>query len=526
LEPGVLLPGQLDTSMLNQIVKVRGEIVQVFQDPGGQGGYYFNVSGGGGVVGLRIDDETWNSLTDIEKAGYRQGNVVTFEGMLVQHEDDLVVVLVIMPPPSEPAEARIANAVVIPSDISKIDYPGFYNNPSVVQDYIVENAYCAIERDEIAYPAEYLGDFEFPVVTGAPLPSSIQRLVGLKDVWIPEPNLNEGCVSFGFEAMREAYEKTLPRVKALNADGITFSNYVHITDYQNAVIAGPENAAMPEDDLRFAAGKAREQGLDMVLYLNLALADEVDSLEVLDEDWLAALIRNWGVFVLNQAGLAEETGIGAIMLNHFDCQFGIAGYEDVFQTEMLALLQQVRGVYSGKVLLMIEPLWGAELGKLDRLLNDVDGFLFTPVTNILENADDKTVSVDNLKSLYLNHLEEIGRDFGMYGKPFYLRVLIQSTRVFLEEGWHEEMFCIQHGDDPCYQNSLEVDFSVQAIAYEAMMEAISEASGNYFEIAAVDSYGYWYTDVILPNISHPQIGQSIRNKPAECIVRRWFERLF
>jgi hypothetical protein len=524
LDPGTLLPAQLDPSMLNQVVKIRGQIVQVIQNPGGQGGYYFNVSGGGGEVGLRIDEQTWNKLTTTERANYKQGSVITFKGILVQPGADLVVVLVVTPSPSELPKAQIANAVVIPSDITKINYPEFYNNPTVVKDVIVENAYCAIDKDEVAYPIEYLGEYEFPNIVGAPLPSTIQRLVGLKDVWIPEPNKNEGCTALGYDVMREAFEKTLPRVKALDASGITLSNYVHFLDFENAIIDGPEKAAMPEGDFRFAASNAKEQGLDVVLYLNLAPGNEPVSWDIPNEAWLTTLIRNWGEFVLNQAKIAEDTEIDAIMLNHFDYQPGIHGFEDVFQTEMLALLQKVRDAYTGKVLLMIEPIWGADLNKLDILLRQVDAFLISPVTIVLESAPNKTVSVNNLKSLYLKYFEEIGRDFGRYGKPVYLRVLIQSTKVFLEEGWHEEMFCIQRGIDPCYQKSLEVDFSAQAIAYEAMMEAIKEASGNYLDVGAVDSYGYWYTDVILPDVSQPQIGQSVRNKPAESIVKQWFTR--
>lgn len=463
-------------------------------------------------------------LAPAERANYEQGSVLTFEGILVQPGADLVVVLVVAPPPSELPKAQIASAIVISTDITKINYPEFYNNPTVVKDAVVENAYCAIEKGEVAYPIEYLGNYGFPEVVGAPLPSSIQRLVGLKDVWIPEPNKNDGCVSLGYDAMREAFEKTLPRVKALGAGGITFSNYVHFSNFNDAITDGPEKAAMPEEEFRFAASKAQEIGLDAVLYLNLALGNETVSWDIPGEDWLAKLIRNWGKFVLNQANVAEETGIDAVMLNHFDYQPGIYGFEEVFQAEMLALLQEVRDVYTGKVLLMIDPVWGADLNKLDTLLRQVDGFLYTPQTNILENVSDKTVSVNNLKSLYLKNFEDIGRDFARYGKPFYLRILIQSTKVFLEEGWHEEMFCIQRGADPCYQKGLEVDFSAQAIAYEAMLEAIKEASGKYLDVGAVDSYGYWYTDVMLPDVSQPQIGQSVRNKPAESIVKQWFAR--
>jgi hypothetical protein len=162
---------------------------------------------------------------------------------------------------------------------------------------------------------------------------------------------------------------------------------------------------------------------------------------------------------------------------------------------------------------------------VDEILNSVDGFIYTPITNILAYAEDKSVSVSNLKSLYADNLRSIGQDFSKFEKPTLLRVLIQSERDFLENGWNEDMFCIQRGDDPCYQKNLFVDFSLQAIAIEAMLEAVSEVQQTgALNVENIDIYGYWYTDVILPDFSQPQMAHSIRNKPAESVVFEWFKR--
>jgi len=416
----------------------------------------------------------------------------------------------------------IYDALVIPTDINKISYPNFYKKPAT-ENVTIENPYCAITKETIAYPVRYLGNHELPRVDGAPLPAGISRIGGIKDTWIPEPNLNRGCRSVSYAAMKEAYEKTLQRVKAVGAEKITFTNYVHFSNFKNAEIDGPDKAAVSEEDLRFVVTKAHEQNLEVILYLNLAPGKETVS-GIPSASWLSSLIHNWEPFVLRQAKIAEETKVYAIMLNHFDYQPGIKGFEDAYQKEMLTLLQKIRNVYSGKVLLMIEPVWGADLSKLDTLLKQVDGFIYTPATNILQYESDKTVRVNHLKTLYLNNFAGLGRDFGKYNKPIYIRVLIQSSKEFLEKGWSEDQFCIARGGDPCYQKSLEVDFSAQAIAYEAMMEAIKQTDGNYFTVGGVDSYGYWFTDVILPDVSQPQIAQSVRNKPAESILKEWFRK--
>ena len=415
------------------------------------------------------------------------------------------------------------DVLVVPTNMDKIIYPNFYKQAKPT-NITVNDPYCLIEAPETVYPATYLGDYSLPQIKGAPLPAGITRIIGLKDGWMPHPNNNTGCYSFGYAAMKEAYENTLRRVKAIGAEKITFTNYVHLSNFKSAEI-DVSDKAVSEKDLRFVATKAREQNLEVILYLNLSPGEEKVSLEIPSASWLSALIHNWEPFVLDQATIAEETGIYAIMINHFHYQPSIKGFEDAYQNEMLALLQKIRNVYSGKVLLMIEPMSDANLGKLDTLLKQVDGFIYTPFANILQYESDKTVSVSRLKTQYLNGFANLGRDFGKYSKPIYFRILIQSHKESLEKGWIEDGFCIARVSDSCYQRNLKVDFGVQAIAYEAMMEAIKQAHNNYFTVGGVDSYGYWFTDVILPDVSQPQIAQSVRNKPAESIVKEWFKRL-
>jgi hypothetical protein len=57
------------------------------------------------------------------------------------------------------------------------------------------------------------------------------------------------------------------------------------------------------------------------------------------------------------------------------------------------------------------------------------------------------------------------------------------------------------------------------MAYEALLEAITESGLNF---VSFETGGYWYSDVIVPKNSFPNSSQSIRNKPAEVILQRWF----
>lgn len=414
----------------------------------------------------------------------------------------------------------LINAIVVPTDLAKVDYPKFYES-YIPKDTIVTNPYCTIESETIAYPAFYFGDLSFPKINGAPLPLEIDRAVGIKDIWVQDdPNINN-CPDK--KKMFEAYEKTLKRVKSINAQEIHITNYISFLDFKDATL-DYNSMAISDTELHNIFETAKKENLDVILYLNVAPGNQKVS-DILDSVWLSKFIDNYEPFLLNQAKIAQETGIKGIMINHFDYQPSIKGYEEVYQEKMLALLEKVRKVYSGKIIFLIDPLSGADLSKLDTFLNKIDAYLFTPQTNPLKYSSDKSVTLENLKNLYSKELKEKGQLFNKYNKPFYLRILIQSEKNFLIEGWNEDAFCIERGENPCYQKDLRPDFLMQAIAYEALLESIKEVHNNKdMKIEAVDTYGYWFTDVMLPKNSQPQIAQSIRNKPAESIVKEWYRK--
>ncbi|MDO8623324.1 MAG: hypothetical protein Q7R52_03685 [archaeon] len=420
---------------------------------------------------------------------------------------------------SSQEKLNLSNAVVVPTDLTKIDYPKFYES-YISENTIITNPYCTIESETIAYPISYLGNLPFPKINGAPLSSDIDRAVGIKDFWVlDDPNINS-CPDK--KKMFEAYEKTLKRVKAINAQQIHITNYISFLDFKNATL-DYNSIAISDAELRNIIETAKKENLEVILYLNVAPGNQKVS-DIPDSVWLSKFIDNYEPFLLNQAKIAQETGIKGIMMNHLDYQPSIKGYEEVYQKKMLTLLEKVRKVYSGKIILLIEPLSGANLNELDTFLSKVDAYIFTPQTNILKYSSDKSVTLENLKNLYSKELKEKGQLFSKYNKPFYLRILIQSEKNFLIDGWNEDAFCIKKGENSCYQKELNPDFSMQAIAYEALLESIKEVHNKDIKIEAVDTYGYWFTDVMLPKNSQPQIAQSIRNKPAESIVKEWYKR--
>ncbi|MFC1920266.1 hypothetical protein ACFLYQ_00910 [Chloroflexota bacterium] len=95
-EIGIISPSQVDSSMLNTIVKVRGEVIYAIENPAELGGMHLKLgdsdSDGEGEVDVRIQDDIWQTYDDDMKDGFRQGRIVTAEGVLFRAGEVFVVI--------------------------------------------------------------------------------------------------------------------------------------------------------------------------------------------------------------------------------------------------------------------------------------------------------------------------------------------------------------------------------------------------------------------------------------------------
>ena len=67
----------------------------------------------------------------------------------------------------------------------------------------------------------------------------------------------------------------------------------------------------------------------------------------------------------------------------------------------------------------------------------------------------------------------------------------------------------------------KADWQLQARSYQAFFEAINNQNFNGIAIN-----NYWWDDMMDPQYADPLISMnfSIRNKPAEDIVKKWFKK--
>lgn len=408
--------------------------------------------------------------------------------------------------------------ITAPADPTLIPYPRFYTDRRTAQTVRVADPYCAIEAEAVAYPLSYLGSFPMPPVTGAPLPASILRGISLKDYWgsgLTNPNMIPGCSG----SMHSAFNTSLARVQRLGAD------HVHVTTWETIIDA---NSATPvfdhahpeisDSELSFIAGAARTAGLDVWLDINIPSTDSQGRTLNANptRQWTTAFLDSYTQFIVQAAQSAEKNGVRAIPLNWFDYSINLTGNVDVFVSKMLDALAQVRKVFHGKVFFFEMLPWDSDPSAAAPLYNAVDAILLNPDTVILNAAENQAPTFALVKQKYKAMFGRWAQKYAPFSKPLVLMPMLQSHRDFLQVGWIEDGFCVKN----CVQESLQTDFSIQAIAYEALFEAAAESGLKFL---SVDPVGYWHTDVILPNGRFPNTSQSFRNKPAKAIIQHWFK---
>src|SRR5256712_546053 len=347
---------------------------------------------------------------------------------------------------------------------------------------------------------------------------AVSRGAAVKDSWkygLTNPSNNAGCSG----DMHAAFLNTLQRLRKLGVDQVDI--------YQNASLVDVNAASLDFDltrrleisdpELAWIVGAATAAGLAVHEYMQID-GDDLNGVPLPTPptpEWASAYLDAYTRFIVGRAAVAQSDGIQAFQLDWGAYWFDWTPLRDLFITKMTAAARQVRGVYSGKILYGAVDPW---ISNDPDLMNSIDWFIGNIFGINFSAADNENITVPQLKQKYLDLITALGNALGPTKRPVVWQIYAQSHRDFLLNGWVEDGFCVSS----CAQNAVRTDFSVQAIAYEAMLEAVSTQTA--FTTAGVTARASWYVDVMLPAQSFPNISQSWRNKPAESILYRWFAR--
>ncbi len=184
----------------------------------------------------------------------------------------------------------------------------------------------------------------------------------------------------------------------------------------------------------------------------------------------------------------------------------------------------VSKIYSGKKFVHVNS-W---INSNKQYLAGIDLLGFDLWTDNITSSDEASLTVASLKSKYIasNSVASL-KSIVATGKPVILFAGIQSRSNALSvPGYMEETGCTNSVgalvfDSSCIQSKTTTNFALQAIVIEAQLETYSSLplpSGSIVNIL-----DYWQTDFMSADgPTYPNIAYSIRNKPAEGIVKQWF----
>jgi len=412
---------------------------------------------------------------------------------------------------------------VVPADPTVIPYPEFFEARAPVSARVAD-PYCGIVAPSIAYPAEYLGEFPLPAIDGAPLAAAVERGVMVKDYWAystANPTTNEGCSA----DWHDAVDETMRRIARLGADHVAIVQNAYLDDVNAETLhfncmgdaTCPSWAQIPDSEIAWAADRARAHGLDVHLYMQVDVHDinNAPLPTAPSAEFISKFFAAWKEYTAHIAAVSEAADIPAMQADWgvwwFD--WPQPQYAPLYRSGMTEVAANMRTVFSGKVALGTLAPWASDDAAL---MDQVDWIIVELFGATLDAAENEAISVTQMKAKYLDLIGAYGSLLSKHGKPAAFRVYAQSHRDYLRDGWMEDGFC----SPGCPQQAAATDFSVQAIAIEAQLEAIT--AQDDFALGTVDAMGYWFADVILPDTSFPNLSQSIRNKPAEAIVHRWF----
>jgi hypothetical protein len=318
--------------------------------------------------------------------------------------------------------------------------------------------------------------------------------------------------------MHSAFLSTLQRWKKLNVHYLIIPQWTRVVDCKadSLRLDTGDGMGISDAELAWIVKQAKKAGFEVYELMSIASRDmnQVLMPKPPSLDFASRFLDAYKRFIVGQAALAQGLGIAAFRLDWGDYWFDWNPYKDLFLAKMTAAAKQVRNVYHGKI--MCGNLAPDIEETDDNFKSQFDWLEQVYTLSGITEAENANITVSMLKEKLLNDFTGTAYKMGSVQKPVLMGLFVQSYHDFLVKGWVEDT------EDTGEQKKLRIDFSVQAIAYEAALEAIAEQT--QLTVVGVGTYHYWWTDCVLPKDSFPNHSASIRNKPAESILYQWFRK--
>jgi len=533
--------GHSDAANTNQVVDVFDEATGVLTIPLVRVGvnYFKDVQVTvGAVVNVGVANGSSGTFDSYESATNQLTIPVVRVGANLYYN-------VVITPANVLAVGGAINSYSVPVDLAQVTYPESYRTVTTnLADINLDP--CNLNLSTVSYPATWLGQHTLPAIKGAPLNQNIKRGVVLKDVGL-NPSDNPAFVTMGAPGaprgckgdLQAELTKTTQRLHLLGAD------YVVITQWHWAsgnpdgtwyfTKAEDTYGSITDSDLRLFVQKAHAAGIKVIMKNQIQgfversnpSAGVVQPARTTENylKWFAA----YQDYIVERSAFFQEIGLDVWEVGCAYCIYGDTGDGSsatfsLFASEYQKALDNMKVHFTGQTLMSTNPWLHKEPGLASRIDIFEIGFwgVSFPATSEL-TVDSYKAAIAILNPQYVADL------YDGFGKAILFAYGIQSRQnLFTLPGYLEETACtavfsdLSTTRDACIQRETAPDFSAQAIVHEATLESLSQLSIRSTLIVAANDY--WETDSLMPFTAFPNLAFSIRNKPAEGIVKAWFAK--
>lgn len=433
------------------------------------------------------------------------------------------------------ADLATVTQLSVPTDALAINYPVSYQQTAPSNGSLITDP-CLLDMTTVTYPKSWIGQYALPQIVGAPLNSSHLRGMYLKDIMLTDnPSFNPGCKG----NLKAEFDRTIDRLKKLNVDIVYIPQWHWIGTRSDGswYIMRAEDSFGPlsDDNLIYFVQAAHKAGLKVLMNNQIQGMMQSDGMATTPlpttenfSKWFSA----YSAFIQERAPFFQGLGIDAWELGCNGCVFqdwGRNTAEDnkYFADQYEKILPIMKATYKGQVV-MFANSWlldrPAMLDAIDIIVSGVWDGGFLPSTQ-------KPFNVQNYKDALLNNglSQGVFNNWDRPGKSMLISPGIQSrSNWFTAPGYLEETGCVTSmgslntSSNGCLEKETSPDFSLQAVYYEAFFEALAgiNLKGNII-VAPGDM---WETNSVISESVFPNIGASIRNKPAEGIIKAWYAR--
>lgn len=423
----------------------------------------------------------------------------------------------------------------VPTDVLAISYPTSYQQSAPSNGSLITDP-CRLDMANVTYPKSWIGQYELPKIVGAPLKPTYQRGMYLKDIMLSDnPTFNPGCNG----SLKAEFDRTIDRLKKLNVDIVYIPQWHWIGNRSDGswYIMRAEDSFGPlsDDNLSYFVQAAHKAGLKVLMnnqIQGMMQSDGIATMPMPTTENFSKWFSAYSAFIKERAPFFQGLGIDAWELGCNACVFqdwGRNTAEDnkYFADQYEKILPIMKATYKGQVV-MFANSWlldrPAMFDAIDIIVTGMWDGGFLPSTK-------EPFNVQNYKAALLkNGLSKgVFNDWDRTGKSLLVSPGIQSrSNWFSAPGYLEETGCVSSmgnlntSSSGCLEKETTPDFSLQAIYYEAFFEAL--ASINLKGNIIVAPGDMWTTNSMVSESVFPNIGASIRNKPAEGIIKAWYAR--